>query len=143
MPGDDLVGPTLVSDFLMEKDRLFAKLTLDSAEFDLYEQIYASLNLNPPPPDLVIYLQAPAEVLMQRIRDRGIEFEQSITIDYLAALAEAYTEFFYYYDAAPMLIVNASEIDFANNHDHFEALLDQIFQMDGARQFFNPNPTLL
>ena len=94
-------------------------------------------------PDLVIYLQAPAEILKQRITDRGIDFEQTITTDYLAALAEAYTEFFYYYDGAPLLIVNAAEIDFANNHHHFEALLDQIFQMDGTRQFFNPNPMLL
>ena len=74
---------------------------------------------------------------------RGISFEQDIKTDYLAALADAYTEFFYYYDEAPLLIVNAAEIDFANNHAHFEALLDQVFQMDSARQFFNPNPTLL
>ncbi len=143
VPGDDLLGPTLVADFMLEKDRLFAKLTLDEAEYQLYEQIHASLNLHPPQPDLVIYLQAPAEVLQQRVRDRGIGFEQAMTTDYLAALADAYTEFFYYYDAAPLLIVNAAEIDFANNHHHFEALLDQIFQMDGTRQFFNPNPMLL
>ena len=143
MPSNDLLGPTLVSDFLMEKDKLFAKLTLDEQEYHLYQQIHNSLQLNPPKPDLVIYLQAPAEVLRQRIERRGNDFEQSIETDYLRALAEQYTEFFYYYDDAPLLIVNATEIDFANNDAHFEALLDQIFRMEGSRAFFNPNPMLL
>ncbi len=143
IPVDDLLGPSLVADFLIEKDKLFAKLTLDDAEYGLYEQIHASLQLHPPTPDLVIYLQAPPEVLRQRILRRGLDIEQNIEVDYLRALAECYTEFFYYYDQAPLLIVNAAEIDFANNDKHFEALLDQIFSMEGARQFFNPNPTLL
>lgn len=143
MPSNDLVGPTLVADFLFEKDKLFAQLTLDEAEFGLYSKIYDSLALSPPTPDLVIYLQAPAEVLQQRIHRRGIDFEQNIETEYLSALADRYTEFFYYYEDAPLLIVNAAESDFANNVDHFEALLDQIIRMDGARQFFNPNPTLL
>jgi len=143
MPSNDLLGPTLVSDFLIEKDRLFARLTLDEAEFQLYEQIHASLHLEPPSPDLVIYLQAPAEVLNERIRGRGLAFEQHIKLDYLQTLADSYTEFFHYYDAAPLLVVNATEIDFANNDQHFEALLDQVIHMEGARQFFNPNPTLI
>jgi deoxyadenosine/deoxycytidine kinase len=88
-------------------------------------------------------LQAPARVLKQRVFRRGIDFEQSIHIDYLDALADSYAEFFHYYDDAPVLIVNAAEIDFANNEDHFNALLEQILQMEGTRQFFNPNPTLL
>ncbi|NOX51736.1 MAG: deoxynucleoside kinase [Gammaproteobacteria bacterium] len=139
----DLLGPTLVADFLMEKDRLFAKLTLDEEEYELYEQIHKNLALRPPVPDLVIYLQAPADILQQRIQGRGINFEQHIEMDYLRALADTYTEFFHYYDAAPLLIVNAAEIDFAHNQNHFEALLDQLFHMDGNRQFFNPNPTLI
>ena len=143
IPSHDLLGPTLVSDFLIEKDKLFAKLTLDEQEYHLYQQIHNSLQLNPPKPDLVIYLQAPAEVLRQRIERRGNDFEQSIETDYLRALAEQYTEFFYYYDDAPLLVVNATEIDFANNDAHFEALLDQVFQMEGSRAFFNPNPMLL
>ncbi len=143
MPSNDLLGPTLVSDFLIEKDRLFAQLTLDEAEFQLYEQIHTSLQLDPPTPDLVIYLQAPAETLEDRIRGRGLEFEQHIQLDYLQNLADSYTEFFYYYDAAPLLVVNAAEIDFANNDVHFETLLDQVIQMEGTRQFFNPNPTLI
>ena len=143
MPGNDLLDRALVTDFMIEKDDLFATLTLDPAELDLYRQIHRSLKLVPPRPDLVIYLQAPARVLKQRVFRRGIDFEQSIHIDYLDALADSYAEFFHYYDDAPVLIVNAAEIDFANNEDHFNALLEQILQMEGTRQFFNPNPTLL
>ena len=143
MPGNDLLERTLIADFMIEKDDLFATLTLDPAELDLYRQIHSSLRLVPPKPDLVIYLQAPARVLQQRVFRRGIDFEQSIHIDYLDALADSYTEFFHYYDEAPVLIVNAAEIDFANNDEHFNALLDQILHMEGTRQFFNPNPTLL
>lgn len=143
MPGNDLLARALVTDFMIEKDDLFATLTLDAAELDLYRQIHSSLKLEPPRPDLVIYLQAPARVLKQRVFRRGIDFEQSIHIDYLDALADSYAEFFHYYDDAPVLIVNAAEIDFANNEDHFNDLLEQILQMEGTRQFFNPNPTLL
>ena len=96
----------------------------------------------PPRPDLVIYLQAPARVLKQRVFRRGIDFEQSIHIDYLDALADSYADFSSLYDDAPVLIVNAAEIDFVNNEDHFVAP-EQILQMEGTRQFFNPNPTLL
>jgi deoxyadenosine/deoxycytidine kinase len=140
---DDLVGPLLVSDFLMEKDRLFAEITLDPNEFLLYEQIVETLHLGPPAPDLVIYLQAPVDVLLRRIRSRGIDFEQNIEPDYLDSLVRAYTEFFHFYDAAPLLIVNAAQTDFANNTDHFEALLDQMIAMDGSRRYFNPNPLLI
>jgi len=143
LPTNDLLGPTLVADFLVEKDALFAELTLDEEEYGLYQQIHANLEINPPQPDLVIYLQAPVHVLQQRIQRRGIDFEQQIELDYLTTLANRYTEFFHYYDASPLLIVNAAEIDFSHNHDHFEALLDRMFSMDGTRQFFNPNPTLL
>lgn len=143
MPGNDLLERALIADFMIEKDDLFATLTLDPAELDLYRQIHSSLQPVPPKPDLVIYLQAPARVLQQRVFRRGIDFEQSIHIDYLDALADSYTEFFHYYDEAPVLIVNAAEIDFANNDAHFNALLDQILHMEGTRQFFNPNPTLL
>jgi len=139
----DLLGPLLVADFLMEKDDLFARMTLDAQEYALYRQIHDNLGITAPCPDLVIYLQAPAEVLQERIRRRGIAFERSIQDDYLVALSNAYTEFFHFYDAAPLLVVNAAEIDIANNPAHFEALLDQMLRMDGPRQYFNPNPTLL
>ncbi len=139
----DLLGPTLVADFLLEKDDLFARLTLDEHEYTLYRQIYEHLDLDPPRPDLVIYLQAPAGVLQGRIRRRGIDYERSIDSAYLESLSRAYTEFFHYYDAAPLLVVNAAEIDFAHNDDHFAALLARIGNMEGLRQYFNPHATLL
>ena len=143
MPSGGLLEQNLVADFLMEKDELFAKLTLDAEEFALYQQVQNSLKLNPPTPDLVVYLQAPTYVLLQRIQQRGLESELQIDADYLISLSESYTEFFHYYDDAPLLIVNATEIDFAHNDLHFDQLLEQILQMDGSRQFFNPNPTLI
>ena len=139
----DLLAPSLVADFLMEKDELFARLTLDDNEFNLYRQIQQSLDIDAPVPDLVIYLQAPATVLLERIRLRGINFEREISADYLEALIDSYTEFFHFYNAAPLLVVNAAETDFTNNLDHFDALLEQIVSMDGVRQYFNPHPTLL
>ena len=143
MPGNDLLDRSLVADFMMEKDELFAKLTLDAEEFLLYQQIQNSLKVKPPVPDLVIYLQAPAKTLQDRVLLRGNNFEQSIELDYLDALNDSYTEFFHYYKQAPLLIVNASEVDFANNDEHFLALLEQILCMEGTRQFYNPNPTLI
>jgi deoxyguanosine kinase len=139
----DLFHPTLVADFLMQKDRLFAEITLDANELQLYDQIYAKLAINTPTPDLVVYLQAPADVLFERIRRRGIASEQHITQDYLAALIDAYTRFFHFYDDAPLLIVNAAEIDFVNNDAHYEQLVARIRQMSGMRQYFNPHPTLI
>jgi deoxyguanosine kinase len=143
LPRDDLVGPSLVSDFLMEKDDLFARLTLDDHEYALYRQIFDNLHIHAPAPDLVIYLQAPVNVLVSRIRRRGIPYERDIEAEYLETLNRAYTEFFHYYDAAPLLVVNATEIDFAHNEQHFDALLTQVLAMDGLRHYFNPNPTLL
>lgn len=140
---DDLLGPMMIADFLMEKDDLFARITLDENEYGLYSQIHGNLSLAPPIPDLVIYLQAPVDILQQRIRTRGIAYERQIELSYLTALTKAYTEFFHFYNQAPLLVVNAASIDFANNDDHFEALLSQILKMDGSRVYFNPNPTLL
>ena len=141
--GSGLVGNTLIADFMIEKDDLFARLTLDENEYALYRQIHENLAIEAPRPDLVIYLQAPHNVLQQRIYRRGIEFERDISADYLSSLIDHYTEFFHYYSEAPLLVVNAAEIDFAGNPRHFDALLEQIISMDGLRQYFNPNPTLL
>jgi deoxyguanosine kinase len=143
LPKDDLLGWNVVSDFLMEKDDLFARLTLDDNEYALYRQIFESLDIETCRPDLVIYLQAPVNVLLARIARRGIRYERDIESDYLETLNRAYTEFFHYYDAAPLLVVNAAQIDFANNEAHFSALVEQALNMDGLRQYFNPNPTLL
>ena len=139
---DDLIGSMLVADFLMDKDRLFAEATLDANELRLYEQIYGNLNIQPPRPDLVIYLQAPVSVLLERIRRRGVGYEQRIDSEYLSTLSNAYAEFFHFFDA-PLLIVNAAEIDFAHNENHYHALVRQIRAMNSVRQYFNPNPTLL
>ena len=140
---DDLIGPMLVADFLIEKDRMFAEATLDANELRLYDQITTSLNIERPRPDLVIYLQAPVSVLLNRIRRRGIGYEQRIDSEYLTMLSNAYAEFFHFYDDAPLLIVNAAEIDFAHNDNHYHALLEQIHDMDSVRLYFNPNPSLL
>lgn len=141
--GDDLVGTTLVSDFLMEKDDLFARLTLDEHEYALYQQICAALEIRAPRPDLVVYLQAPVNVLLARIRRRGIPYEREIQFEYLERLNHTYTQFFHYYSDAPVLVVNAAEIDFAGNDSHFAALVQQVLEMEGVRQYFNANPTLL
>ena len=140
---DDMLGPMQVTDFLIEKDRLFAEATLDENEIKLYRQIVERLHIDPPRPDLVIYLQAPVAVLLGRIRRRGIGAEQRIGSEYLATLSTAYAEFFHYYDDAPLLIVNAAQIDFASNERHYQTLIDQIDALDGVRHYFNPNPALL
>ncbi len=139
---NDLLGSVLVADFLIEKDRLFAQLNLDENELELYDRIHEALDLKPPSPDLVVYLQAPVSVLLRRIRRRGIGFEQQMDANYLTALCAAYTEFFHYYDEAPLLIVNAANVDFGNDQ-HFDSLVERLTEMEGTRQYFNPDPTLL
>lgn len=140
---NDLLGTRIVSDFLIDKDDLFAQVTLEPHEYQLYRQIYDNLAIKAPRPDLVVYLQAPASTLMARVKQRGIEFEQHIDSHYLETLIDAYTEFFHFYDAAPVLIVNAAELDLSSNQQHFEALLDRMIDMEGTRQYFNPHPTLI
>lgn len=140
----DMFRPVRVADFMLEKDGLFARLNLDDDELRLYEQVYAQLSLDLPAPDLVIYLQAPVDVLSERIRKRGLDYERTIDRDYLARLSEAYTRFFYHYTAAPLLIVNAAEINFVDSDADFQALLEHIQGMrTGGRHFFNPLPLSL
>lgn len=134
----DLFSELRVSDFLMAKDRLFAQVTLDRDELALYEQIFSSLELRPPVPDLVVYLQAPVDTLLYRIAQRGIEYEQIIKRRYLERLTDAYSRFFHQYDESPLLIVNAATIDPVNNEQHFRLLLDEINSARSGRQFFNP-----
>ena len=140
---DDLFEPVHVSDFLLEKDRLFAELNLDHDEFELYKKVFDHLTITPPKPDLVIYLQAPAEVLMQRILKRGIDYERHIQADYLRQVNECYTQFFHYYDASPLLIVNASEIDLVNNDADYQSLVKTILSVKNGRHYFNPTPILV
>ena len=143
IPKHDLVGPTLVTDFLIEKDRIFAEINLNEDELILYNQISQAIHKKGPKPDLVIYLQASVPVLRKRIRARGIDFEQSIETKYLEQLVEKYTEFFHQYDDTPLLIINAESIDLASNDLHFLSLINQIISMEGSRHFFNPNPLFL
>ncbi len=130
----------IVTDFLLEKDHLFAKSTLDEAELALYEQIHELVITESPRPDLVVYLQAPVEVLLQRIHGRGERFERSIDTTYLQQLSDAYASFFHYYADAPLIIVNATEINFAHNDDDYRQLFEQIKSIDKGRHFFNPLP---
>lgn len=134
----DLFRPGCVSDFLFEKDRLFASVNLADDEMWLYEQIYTQLRMETPVPDLVIYLQAPVEVLIERISKRNNQYEQQVDVDYLKSLVDAYTHFFYHYNDAPLLIVNAAEINPVDNSADFDMLLEHINSTHHGRQFLNP-----
>lgn len=134
----DLFAPVRVADYLLEKDRLFARVTLDEAEFALYEQVYARMVVDPPKPDLVIYLQAPVDVLLERIARRRIKAEQLIERAYLEKLNEAYARFFHDYDDAPTLIVNAATLDPLSSDADFNELLGAIRRMRKGKLYFNP-----
>ena len=141
---DDMFEPVRVADFLMEKDRLFARQNLEPEEFTLYENVYRHLTIDAPKPDLVIYLQAPVEVLLERIQRRGIPAEQLIERQYLVRLIDAYTSFFHYYDDSSLLVVNCAEIDLVHHDADYEQLMDYILTMRaGSRNYFNPKPSLL
>jgi len=139
----DLFENVRVADFLIDKDRLFARETLDKDEYELYLKVYQHLTLDAPVPDLVIYLQAPSQTLLDRIQMRGIPSEQYIDKAYLDQLNEAYTEFFHYFDKTSLLIVNSAEIDLVNNEDDYQQLVDYILSLPRGTHFFNPKPTLL
>jgi deoxyadenosine/deoxycytidine kinase len=134
----DLFAGTNVADYLLDKDRLFAELNLNANELALYNQLAETLDLDPPKPDLVIYLQAPAPVLMKRVAARGLSSEQLIDEAYLAALGEAYAKYFYDFDSSPLLIVNAASIDPIHRESDYEELLQAIARVKRGRHFFNP-----
>jgi len=133
----DLFRASIVSDFLIDKDMLFARLNLDDDEFDLYQKVYADLAPQAPTPDLVIYLQAPIDALQERVKRRGVEFERGMNAGYLQRLANSYSEFFHRYEAAPLLIVNTSNLNFAQSEADFELLLERMGKMRGPREFFS------
>jgi deoxyadenosine/deoxycytidine kinase len=134
----DMFAPVRVADFLLEKDRLFARVTLDDEEYALYEQVYERLSIDAPVPDLVVYLQAPVEALQERIARRGIRYEQGMEREYLERLVDAYTRFFHLYDATPLLIVNAGDVDFIGNDEHFRQLQAEVTRPRRGRHYFNP-----
>lgn len=135
---NDMFARGVVSDFMLEKDPLFAELTLESDELSLYHEVYQSLSVQVPVPDLVVYLQAGKETLQRRINRRGIDYEQKIHPDYLLSLTDAYSRFFLNYYSAPLLIVNAENLNFIENEDHLALLVEQIKRSGPGRQYFNP-----
>lgn len=133
----DLFDARIVSDFLLDKDPIFARLTLGDDELNLYQQMYDHLRPQAAVPDLVIYLQAQPETLIERVRKRGIPMEASISESYLVRLCESYSRFFYHYDAAPVLIVNTENLNPVGRDEDFNLLLNRIAGMRGKREFFN------
>lgn len=137
----DMFRPGYVADFMLEKDTLFARVNLADDELRLYEQVYAQLRLDLPVPDQVIYLQAPVDVLMERIRKRDFGYEHLIDRAYLQDVVDAYTQFFYHYTAGPLLVVNAAEINFVDSDKDFTVLVEHIRKHCSGRHFFNPLAT--
>jgi len=133
----DMFRRATVGDFLLDKDPLFARLNLSDAEYLLYEKVYSHLKPEAPTPDLVIYLQAPVETLVERVHRRGVEYERTMSAHYLAKIADAYSRYFYQYDEAPLLIVNSERLNFVANADHLGLLLSHVASMRGRREFFN------
>jgi deoxyguanosine kinase len=138
MKQNNLFQQVRVSDFLIEKNRLFAQVNLDEDEFRLYENVYDHLTLDAPAPDLVVYLQAPTPVLQQRVARRGVSHEQGMSPDYLDRLNEAYTRFFHFYDDAPLVIVNAEDIDIASSDTDYRELVSFLLDIRNGRHYFNP-----
>jgi deoxyadenosine/deoxycytidine kinase len=134
----DLFGGATIADFFLEKDPLFARLNLNDEEFALYRQIYQHLQLQTTTPDLVIYLQTPVDALIKRVEQRNVQYEQTITREYLARLSETYGEFFHHYDASPLLIVNNENLDCASDEAALSLLISRIEAMRSRREYFNP-----
>ena len=135
---NDMFSKGVISDFMLEKDPLFADLTLEADELELYHEVYHALSPRVPVPDLVVYLQAGRDTLQRRILRRGIHYEKKIHPDYLLSLADAYSRFFLNYYTAPLLIVNAENLNLLENDDHFAMLVEQIRRSESGRQYFNP-----
>ena len=133
----DMFGRAVVADFLLDKDPLFARLTLSADELALYLKIYEALRPQAPAPDLVIYLQAQPATLVERVKRRAAGFERGISEEYLALLAESYARFFYHYSGAPVLIVNSENLNFVERDRDFELLVDRMRGMKSRREFFN------
>jgi deoxyadenosine/deoxycytidine kinase len=136
-----MFAPSRVADFLLQKDALFARVNLDDDEFRLYRHVYDHLAPDVPVPDLVIYLQAPVEVLRERIEGRGVDYEKAIDPQYLQELVDAYTRFFYRYNDTPLLIINAAEINFVDVEGDLNTLVDRIRATRSGRHYFNPLST--
>ena len=136
---ENLFSEYLVSDYIFDKDRIFAYLNLEGEELKLYETIFPLLNRNLRKPDLVIYLQSSVDRLMYNIKKRNRRIERHLTRSYIEELSDAYNNFYFKYNSSPLLIVNSSDIDFVKNEDEFDELYKQIFREDrGINEYFNP-----
>jgi deoxyadenosine/deoxycytidine kinase len=133
----DMFGRPVVGDFLLDKDPLFARITLSADELALYQKIYDALRPRSPTPDLVVYLQAQPATLVERVRRRAKGYERPVSEEYLAVLAESYARFFYHYNAAPVLIVNSDNLNFVERDADFELLVSRLRAMRSRREFFN------
>ena len=134
----DMFKPLRIADFLIDKDPIFAEVNLDPDEFALYRKVYSQMTVDAPTPDLVIYLQASVDRLLERIDRRGIASERTISRQYLEELNEVYSEFFLYYDAAPLLIVNANQLDLVSRQEDFAQLVDYALDIKAGRHYYNP-----
>lgn len=139
-PQSDLFHHCRIADFILDKDVLFAEATLDADELDLYKQVYTNMAIDAPKPDLVVYLQAPTEILIQRIRQRDNDYENLIQSEYLKKIADAYARYFHYFNECPLLIVNASGLDVVNNETDYQQLKSRILDVQPGRHYFNPVP---
>lgn len=135
---NDMFSPKRISDFLIDKDPLFAEVNLDPDELAIYKRVFDALIIEAPQPDLVVYLQAPSDVLIERIKKRGIESEQKISADYLRQLNDAYMRYFHSYQQSPLLIVNAAEIDFVQDTNQYRNLVETILNTRSGRHYYNP-----
>ncbi len=133
----DLFSAPVISDFLIDKDPIFAALTLADDELHLYRQMFEHFSQSAPRPDLVIYLQAAPGTLAERIKRRGIPSESGISDDYLERLCESYSRFFHHYETAPLLMVNAEKFNPIERSEDFELLMKRIASMRGKREFFS------
>ena len=140
---EDMFQPLRIADFLIDKDQLFAKENLDPDEYTLYLNVFKHLTVDAPTPNLVIYLQAPTDVLLNRIQKRGVPSEQLIEYNYLENLNNTYTEFFHYYDKAPLLIINTSDVNLVTNNEDYERLIRYVASSPTGTNFFNPSHSLI
>ena len=134
----DMFKESIIADFFLEKDPIFAKINLDEEEFKLYHQIFSHLQLKAPKPDLIIYIQTSVETLEKRIKERNIDFEIDISTRYLETIAESYSEFFHSYDYSPVLILNNESLDILKDKNAIDLLIKRIMSIKSNREFFNP-----
>jgi deoxyadenosine/deoxycytidine kinase len=139
MKTSDLFDNQFVSNFLIDQDKIFAENILSLQEYELYQQVHEQTVIPTEKPGLVVYLQAPADVLLQRIQRRGEAMEQNISLAYIERINEAYSQFFHFYDDAPLLIINAAQVDLINDDLAFNSLLNYMLSIQNGRHYFNPS----